>query len=130
MPEERSLLKLVESLENSFEDILGIIKSMGNEKRLRILISLLTGERSFIDLKTETELKKTALSNHLTLLINSNLIEKPSMGKYKITHDGELFIRVIENSFKSSNIWEKKEMEALQRRQFSDSFVNSFFGEI
>jgi len=120
--------ELLESLEASFEDVLTIIKAIGNKKRLRILISLLTGEKTFEMLKVETQLQKTALSNHLSFLVKVSLIEKPSVGKYKITQDGELILRSFESTYRKTEIWEKKQIIDLQRRQFSDSFVDSFFG--
>ena len=129
MSEEKPLLELIESLEDSFNNFLAIIKAIGNQKRLKILIALLTGVKSFNSLKEETKLQKTALSNHLTILIKNSLIEKPELGKYKITQDGDLFIRTFERAYKNSEIWQRKQIEALQRRQFSEMFVESFFGK-
>ena len=126
--EKKPLIELIESLEEHFEDILTIVKAIGNNKRLSILISLLTGEKTFDTLKREISLQKTALSNHLTILINTNLIEKPEHGKYRISPDGELFIRTIETAYKNSIVWEKKGIELLQRGEFSETFVYSFFG--
>ena len=127
MSDEKPLVEIIESFEQSFEDILSIIKTIGNDKRLKILISLMTGEKSFDILKQETDLQKTALSNHLTTLINNSLIEKPDYGKYKITLDGKLFIRALEAVYTKSDIWKKKQTESIQKRQFSDKFVESFF---
>jgi len=125
----KSLIDLVESLEEAFPALLNIIKAIGNNKRFKILLLLLTGEKTFMDLKNETDLQKTALSNHLTTLINRGLIEKPSIGNYEITQDGELFVRALENAYRNSTIWEKIETETLQRGQFSENFVESFFGK-
>jgi len=128
MFEEKSIIELVSSLENSFQEILSIIKAIGNNKRLKILLTLLTGEKTFENLKKETKLQKTALANHLIKLMKILLIEKPDYGKYKITSDGELFIRAMENAYKYSDIRESKGMEVIQRGQFSKDFVDSFFG--
>jgi len=127
MIEDKSLIELIESFEKSFKDILKIIKSMGNENRLKILSVLLIGEKTFEQLKNETSLQKTALSNHLTKLINNGLIEKPEHGKYKITTDGNLFLRAVDSAFYKSNIWKQKQTEKLERRQFSEMFIESFF---
>ena len=128
MIEDKSLIELIESFEKSFKDILKIMKSMGNDNRLKILSVLLTGEKSFEHLKSETALQKTALSNHLTKLINNGLVEKPEHGKYKITSDGNLFVKAVDSAFYKSDIWKKKQTEKLERRQFSEMFVESFFG--
>jgi len=119
--------ELKESLEQSFDDILSIIKAMGNQNRLKILTTLLSGEKSFQTLMSETELKKTALSNHLTLLYKKNLIEKPDYGKYKITQDGVEFIRAIQAVYYQSDTQKKKELETIQGRKLSDTFLESFF---
>lgn len=119
--------ELKESLEQSFDDILAIIKAMGNQNRLKILITLLSGEKSFQTLMSETNLQKTALSNHLTLLFKKNLIEKPDYGKYKITQDGVEFIRAIQMVWYQSDTQRKKELEIIQGRKLSETFLESFF---
>jgi predicted transcriptional regulator len=128
MSERKTVSELITGFDVSFKDILTILKAISNNKRLTILISLLTGEKTFNDLKNETNLKKTALSNHLSKLINSELILKPDHNRYRLTSDGELFIRSLETTYNESNIKEKKRFESLQRRQFSDKFIKSFFG--
>ena len=127
LTEKRSIEALLKTLEQSFDEVLTILKAIGNDKRLKILLSLLTGEKSFDTLKKETDLQKTALSNHLTALINTFLIEKPDYGKYKITADGKLFIRALETAYAKSEMWKKKQTETAQKGQFSDRFVESFF---
>ncbi|MHA2246828.1 MAG: ArsR/SmtB family transcription factor [Candidatus Hodarchaeales archaeon] len=128
MAEVKTVSELIDGFDVSFEDILTIIKAISNNKRLTILITLLTGEKTFNDLKQETELKKTALSNHLSRLISIELIMKPDHNKYRLTSDGELFIRMLDMAYNKSNIKEKKHIEGLQKRQFSDTFVKFFFG--
>jgi DNA-binding HxlR family transcriptional regulator len=127
MSSEKPLMELIESLGHSFGDILNIVKAIGNEKRLQILIALLTGAKSFDTLKKETALKKTALSNHLKILLRQGLIKKPEHGKYQPTHDGDLFIRTIEYAYTKSNSWKKNQTKSLQTRQFSDPFIEALF---
>ncbi len=128
MSEKKTLYGLLTALEVSFGEILRILKTIGNEKRLRILVTLLTGEKTFSDLKQETNLQKTALSNHLTILIKSSLISRPDYNKYQLSSDGDLFLRAVEGAFNKSEIREKIQTEGVQRRQFSDTFIQSFFG--
>jgi len=64
----------------------------------------------------------------LTKLIYAGLIAKPDHNKYRLTPDGELFIRALETTYIKSEMREKKGTEVIQRRQFSESFVESFFG--
>ncbi len=128
MEERKTIYELINAFEVSFDEILMLLKAISNSKRLTILISLLTGQKSFADLKEYTKLQKTALSNHLTRLINSSLIFRPDYNKYQLTSDGELFLRALEATFKKSEIREKIQTEGLQRRQFSETFIKSFFG--
>jgi predicted transcriptional regulator len=123
----KSIYELINVFEVSLDDILVILKAISNEKRLLILIALLTGEKSFTELKTETQLKKTALSNHLTKLITAGLILRPDHNEYQLTSDGALFVRAVESAYTKSEIKEKRTTEALQKRQFSEPFIRSFF---
>lgn len=128
MSERKTMYELINAFEASFEDILTILKAISNNKRLTILITLISGEKSFNDLKEDTELQKTALSNHLKKLINATLILRADYNRYQLTSDGELFLRAIETAFNKSEIREKIQIKGLQRRQFSKTFIESFFG--
>lgn len=115
------------SVEESFEDLLSILKAMGNVKRLKVLTTLLSGEKSFQTLMSETKLQKTALSNHLSLLFKKNLVTKPDYGKYKITQDGSEFLNMIQKVYLQSDTFKKKRLDEIQRRKMSKSFLESFF---
>ncbi len=117
---------LIESIEESFEEIVTIAKSLGNEKRLKILIFLLKRTHSFGALMNKIELKKTALSNHLSHLINAKLIEKVDFGVYSITGDGIEFMEAIKRAYHQSPSREKKRFETLQTRAISNSFLNRY----
>ena len=117
---------LIESIEESFEEIVTIAKSLGNEKRLKILIFLLKRTNSFGSLMNKIKLKKTALSNHLSHLINAKLIEKVDFGVYSITGDGIEFMEAIERAYHQSPSREKKRFKALQTRGISNSFLNRY----
>jgi len=112
----------------SIEDKTVILRAMGNSNRLTILTALSLGEKTLTDLKEETKLKRTALSNHLTKLIRAGLISKPYYNKYCLTSDGELFYRTFDSAYLKSDFKAKKLLDDPQRGQFSDSFVKSFFG--
>lgn len=127
MAYEKSSTELVASLKASFDDVLNITKALGNDKRLQIIISLLLGPKSFEALKDETALEKTALSNHLTLLLKQGLVEKPEHGKYQTTNDGKLFVRAIEMAYIKSGRWTKKQVKSSQEGHFSDLFMDTFF---
>ncbi len=120
---------LTDSSGQSFDNILNIVKAIGNEKRLQILTTLLNGPKSFFALKNETQLKKTALSNHLAILMEQELIKKPEHGKYQPTDDGKIFIQAIEAAYIKSSRWKKNQFKNMQSGQFSDPFIEALFME-
>ena len=119
---------VIESLKESFLSITLILKSLGNEKRLMILLYLLKGPQSYGSIVNEVNLKKTAVSNHLSHLLNVNLIEKGDYGIYNITGDGIEFIKAIDNAYKKSPTRQMEKFEGLQRRGVSTAFLNRFSG--
>ncbi|MHA1987547.1 MAG: ArsR/SmtB family transcription factor [Promethearchaeota archaeon] len=117
---------LIVSLNESFTDITTILKCLGNEKRMRILLGLLKGPQSYGFIVTGLDLKKTAVSNHLTQLLKTNLIQKGEYGVYSISGDGIEFIKAIEKAYQMSPTRQIKKFEALQSRGITDSFLNRF----
>lgn len=117
---------LIKSFRESFSEISLILKTLGNEKRLEILIQLLAGSQSYGSIVEKIELKKTAVSNHLSQLIEANLIERGAYGIYKITGDGIEFIKAIKDAYQISPTRQLKKFESLQRRRVSNSFLNRF----
>lgn len=112
-------------LDQPFGDILEIAKALGNEKRIQILLTLLKGPQSFDGLKNQTELKKTALSNHLAILMQQGLINKPEHGKYEPTSDGRLFMQAIEAAYNKSE--KSKKNPTAKAQQSSASFIDALF---
>ncbi len=117
---------LIESIMTSFSEIVDILKAIGNEKRIYILVLLLKGPQSYSKIVNELELKKTAVSNHLTQLKEVNLIRREGNGVYEITGDGLQFIRAIEYAFQKSPTRQADKFDLLQRRGISESFLERF----
>jgi len=119
----------VEELDNDlgvwFEEILSIIKALGNEIRLRVLSLLLQNQRSFQSLMSSTNLKKTALSNHLNKLIRAGLISRTDHGVYDITSDGLLFLQAILGSYKQSD-HQREQIQSISGLKMSNKFIQSF----
>jgi len=112
-----------EFLLNSTEEIVTILKAIGNPNRFKILIYLLNGPSSFQMLLDETNLKKSALSNHLSRLINTRLIEKIQHGTYFLTEDGEKYLKTIGNAYKTSQMLGMQITESKKRKNLSMSFL-------
>ncbi len=119
---------LLSNYENQFEEIKSVLGALSHDKRLQIMLSLLTGEKSFRELKKEIKLEKTALASHLTQMISVQLILKPAYNTYSLHADGERFLRVIEQAFRQSDLRIKKDKEKMETRQFSEKFAGQFFG--
>ncbi|MFX1389268.1 MAG: ArsR/SmtB family transcription factor [Promethearchaeota archaeon] len=117
---------LIESLNLSFIEITDILKALGNEKRFQILILLLKGAQSFGIIVEELNLKKTAVSNHLTKLLEVNLIRREGNGVYEITADGLQFIQTIENAYQKSPTRQAEKFDKIERRGISNSFLERF----
>jgi len=117
---------LIESINLSFLEITDILKALGNEKRIQILLILLKGPQSYSIIVQELALKKTAVSNHLTQLRKVKLIRREGNGVYEITGDGFQFIRAIENAYQNSPTRQAEKFDSLQRRGISESFLKRF----
>ncbi|MFX0029998.1 MAG: ArsR/SmtB family transcription factor [Candidatus Hermodarchaeota archaeon] len=117
---------LIESIMLSFSEIIDILKALGNEKRIQILVLLLKGAQPYSAIVQELELKKTAVSNHLTQLREVNLIKREGNGVYEITGDGLQFVRAIENAYQKSPTRQVERFDSLQRRRISDLFLERF----
>ena len=114
------------SIEHSFYEIASILKTIGNQKRFKILLSLLEGVQSFGYLLNETNLQRTALSNHITKLVNMKLIEKVNFGIYKITGDGLEFMKALDKAYYESPTRTMEQFENLQSGKISESFLYRF----
>jgi predicted transcriptional regulator len=108
---------------DSMDDIVTILKAIGNRNRFKILVYLLDGPSNFQRLLEETDLKKSALANHLGKLINTRLIEKIQHGTYHLTEDGEKYIKTIGNTYENSQILRIQIAESKKRKNLSMSFL-------
>jgi len=117
---------LIESFNLSFKEITDILKALGNEKRIQVLVSLLKGPQSYGIIVQKLNLKKTAVSNHLTQLLEVNLIRREVNGVYELTDDGLQFIRAIENAYQKSPTRQAEKFDKIERRGISNSFLERF----
>ena len=70
------------------DEISELLKTLQHPKRLEILSLMLTDESEFGTLMKKINLPKSALGNHLSDLLEKNLIEKLDRGLYRISPDG------------------------------------------
>lgn len=113
--DEGTLKDSQEMLQNSFDDITLVLKSISHPSRLKILILIMKGALSFQALLDMMGLKKSGLANHLTNLKEAGLVEKIKHGTYRITEDGLNYLRAIEETHRKSNSRKKLQQEAEER---------------
>ncbi|HOI39968.1 MAG TPA: winged helix-turn-helix domain-containing protein [Methanobacterium sp.] len=123
MDKKNDLDSSKEFLLNSFDEIVPILKTIGNSNRFKILILLLEGPLNFQTLLDKLNLKKSALANHLTKLKDNGLIRKVHHGTYSLTEDGSTYVKAIENTYKESRKLEIKRKELEKRRNMTMSFL-------
>ena len=101
---------------DSLQNISKLGKAVAHPKRLQLLVLLLDEHRDFSTLIAETDLQKTALSKHLTQLMENSLIAKQGRGIYHITTDGMELLKSMTSVYKDSKSREQLERERLRRR--------------
>ncbi|MHA2245700.1 MAG: GyrI-like domain-containing protein [Candidatus Hodarchaeales archaeon] len=101
------------------DEISELLKTLQHPRRLEILTLMLKKEKEFGTLMTHTKLPKSALGNHLTELLEKNLIEKLDRGIYRITIDGQEFLSSISSIFLNAKIREQERLES-QRKRYQD----------
>ncbi|MHA1557782.1 MAG: ArsR/SmtB family transcription factor [Candidatus Heimdallarchaeota archaeon] len=122
--EKKSTNELYDILQDSFEDVMIILKALGTPNRLKIMILLLGGPRTFQEIGDNLEIGRTALSNHLKSLKKALLIDKIHHGFYRITNNGSDYLQGIILAYEESQTNEAKEREALHRKQMMDTFLH------
>jgi len=101
------------NISGSITEIADIIKVISHEKRLQILTLVLNEAQDFSSLLIDTELQKTALSNHLVKMINVRLIQKVERGKYLITDDGRELLELVSSFYQKASIRQEIERKKL-----------------
>jgi DNA-binding HxlR family transcriptional regulator len=93
-----------------------LLKSAAHPSRIQIMVLLLRGEHEFSRLMHQTRISKTSLANHLSLLVEKELVEKTSRGEYRLTVDGHELLKAAAAMYRSSIQRQKAMQEMLARR--------------
>ncbi|MHA1984732.1 MAG: ArsR family transcriptional regulator, partial [Candidatus Hodarchaeales archaeon] len=76
-------MKLQKFLETSSDDIIELLRCLDHPKRFEIVLGMLNGKsQTFGYLLEETDLQKSALANHLSILCDKGLLIKKEKGIY------------------------------------------------
>ena len=112
------------SISSRLQEVNGIAKVMSAPKRLDILVGLIDDAKAFQQIKSITELEKSALSNHLRMLIDQGLVEKKHHGVYSITFLGYQLIVKLDDLLDETGKYAQNEKELEIRRKLTNSFLN------
>ena len=113
-------------ISNSLYDITKFVKGISHPKRLQLLVLLLEGTQDYSRLIIKTGLKKTALSNHLSQLMESKLVNKTGRGNYHITTDGKGLLIATTKLFKESKLKEQLQREKT-RKNYSNENIEKLW---
>ena len=105
-----------ETLTTSGEDIVQVLTSLANKRRLQMLTSLLSGVRTFHELQEVTRLGKTALAHHLGILVKAGVLEHIGKGRYELSTDGVKLLDAIGSAYTNSR--RKQELEMARRADY------------
>jgi len=92
-----------------------LLRSAAHPARIQILALLLREEHEFSKLMQHTELSKTALANHLNLLMKKGLVKRFARGEYSLTVDGKELLNAAAATYKDSTRREEERRELLFR---------------
>jgi DNA gyrase inhibitor GyrI/DNA-binding transcriptional ArsR family regulator len=98
------------------EDIVVVLESLADKKRLQLLISLLRGPHVFSKLQAITGLGKTALAHHLKILVKTGLLKRTGRGRYELSPDGVELLHGIGGAYANSR--RRRELEAIRRADY------------
>lgn len=101
----------------STEEITALLRAISHPKRFLLLGLLLDESQSDLNTLVEkTGMQKSALGNHLGILIEKNLVEKLDRGVYRLTIAGEELLQATTQSFLETKLREHERWEQLRRR--------------
>jgi DNA gyrase inhibitor GyrI/DNA-binding HxlR family transcriptional regulator len=89
-------------LQWNFSEILNVLQSITQENRLRILTTLLDQDCEFQELQYYLNIRKTALANHLRILLSNYLIHRDKRGHYSIASAARKWMDAITKSYRNS----------------------------
>jgi DNA-binding transcriptional ArsR family regulator len=84
------------------EGIARLMKAAAHPARVKILALMLRGEKTFSGMMERTGLSKTALANHLSLLLSAGLVKKAARGTYGLTVDGRELLGTASTTYRNS----------------------------
>jgi len=105
-----------ETLTKSGGDVVHVLTSLANKRRLQMLTSLQRGQRTFHELQEVTGLGKTALAHHLGILVSAGILKRTGKGRYELSTDGARLLIAVGSAYANSR--RKHELEMVKRADY------------
>lgn len=105
LKKNQSLSDTKQNIESIKEPLSILFRALAHEKRLEILSYLSVQPLELSILKELTNISKTALSNHLKMLIENNLVLRRTHGFYEVSSDGMNFFNAMLGVFQTSELY-------------------------
>ncbi|MHA2175882.1 MAG: effector binding domain-containing protein [Candidatus Hodarchaeales archaeon] len=99
----------------SVADITSLLKTIDNPNRFEILVLLMNESKNFKDLLEETQLQKSALGNHLNILIEQKLVTKVVRGLYQLSSDGEEIVDLLAHAYLARTVREQERLLKIKK---------------
>jgi len=99
----------------SIDDITSLLKTIDNPNRFEIMVLLMNESKNFADLLEETQLQKSALGNHLNILIEQRLVIKVVRGLYQLSSDGDEMVDLLAHAYLARTVREQERLLKIKK---------------
>ena len=96
--------ELNEVLGESPSSVADLLKAAAHKSRIVILTMMLEGKQDLSNIVDETAMSRNAAINHLSQLMEANLVERVGRGEYSLTQDGRDLIQAAATIYMNSNL--------------------------
>ena len=107
---------------DSTKNLAKILRILGHPKRIEILTLLHKSQQEYSVILRNIGISRTALANHLNLLVETGMIQRMERGSYSLTEDGRSFYDSSTRTY-----FESKARFQLERKQLLETY--SFRGK-
>ncbi len=96
-----------------------ILRTLGHPKRIEILTLLHKSQLEYSAILRNIGISRTALANHLNLLVETGMIQRMERGSYSLSEDGHSFYNSMTHTY-----FESKTRTQLERKQLLETYAS------
>jgi len=108
---------MIELDNESTKTLSNILRALAHPKRIEIISYLSSSQREYSAILRNSGISRTALANHLNLLVENGLVERIERGSYSLSKDGNTFYQSIIQTYHNS-----KARSSLERIQLLEKY--------